>query len=454
MTLNNNKCIFMKKSIIIFILLLLGIGYYIHQWDPLILAYGVTNNKNIYAQAAIEDLINIPQNSTALSSNFSNRSMASFDSYFLAYFAPWDQEQNFVSSNLPTIMTARPKYYLENYQAVSDEFYAAMEQNSNVEALNTVNQKAIVINNTNLRVYPTNSYLFANPNSPGEGYPFDYAQNDFLKIGEPILISHYTKDGVFAYVKTSSKSNGFILAVDLVTVDNKFITKYKKHLVMLTENTTGHLIENPTQHVALQLYMGTILPLLTKNTLLIPVRTIAGKAALKTVSLPANTFIEKPLAFSKDNVARIVDNLIGTPYGWGGSLFHFDCAGMVRNYFAPFGIYMPLGSWNQAKQGAIVELRNMNNAEKKNTILSQATPYQSIIYLPGHIGVYMGEYNGEPIMLHAAWGVGLYDNNKTEYRYVIGKTVITTLSPGKELPGFDPTESNKLHRITHAANIF
>lgn len=412
----------------------------------------VNTNKNFYGQNAQNNLINIPQNSKILSSNFSNKNKNTFIDYYAKYFMPWNEQiktQAFESKVLQSLLSSHPKRYMENYQIISGSLYADIEDNINLKQINALLQKAIVIKNTNLRVLPVNSPLFDDPNSPGEGYPFDYLQDDFLKIGEPLLISHYTKDGKFVYAKTSSGENGFILAEDLVTVDNLFINNYQKQLIMLAKDTLGQLTEHSP--ATIQLYMGSVLPQLKNDIILLPIRNRYGKAELQPIKIATADLLKQPLAFSEVNVKKIVDQFLGQPYGWGGNLFHRDCARLVRDYFAVFGIYFPLLSKEQANQGEIINLAGLTDIEKKNIILQQAIPYQSIIALPGHIGIYMGKYNDEPIMLQSCWAIKLFDKDD-EYRYVIGKIILSTMNIGQELPGFVPAKSSILTRTTHIAN--
>ncbi len=54
--------------------------------------------------------------------------------------------------------------------------------------------------------------------------------------------------------------------------------------------------------------------------------------------------------------------------------------------------------------------------------------------MPGHIGLYLGNVDGKPVMFHNVWGVRVNEGPGHDDRHVIGKAVITTLEPGKELP--------------------
>jgi hypothetical protein len=57
-------------------------------------------------------------------------------------------------------------------------------------------------------------------------------------------------------------------------------------------------------------------------------------------------------ALGDSGFARVVGEVIGTPYLWGGtSTFGFDCSGLVRFVFDIFGIDLPRNSSDQALRG-------------------------------------------------------------------------------------------------------
>ena len=72
----------------------------------------------------------------------------------------------------------------------------------------------------------------------------------------------------------------------------------------------------------------------------------------------------------------------------------------------------------------------MSKEEKKETILTYGKPCRSLLVLPGHVTIYLGQKDGQPIIMHNYWGVRLKDGTKR----VLGRSVITTTEIGKELP--------------------
>ena len=63
---------------------------------------------------------------------------------------------------------------------------------------------------------------------------------------------------------------------------------------------------------------------------------------------------------------------------------------------------------------------------KKNQLFCEVCNEENILR---HITLYLGEKNGEPIILHNYWGVRLKDGSKK----VMGRAIITTTQPGAEL---------------------
>jgi hypothetical protein len=112
---------------------------------------------------------------------------------------------------------------------------------------------------------------------------------------------------------------------------------------------------------------------------------------------------------------------------------------MTRDFFAPFGIWLPRHSADQAKKvGTFIDLQKLDPEQKEQFILQQGIPYLSILWRKGHVMLYIGEQNGRALIFHNVWGLKTRDLRGREGRKIIGKAVITTLYPGAELYCLDP----------------
>lgn len=154
-----------------------------------------------------------------------------------------------------------------------------------------------------------------------------------------------------------------------------------------------------------------------------------------------------PLPLTGWNVSRIGGELMGQPYGWGGFLGKRDCSATVRDLLSPFGIWLPRNSAAQARAGTFVSFEGMGRAEKEETLLRDGVPFATLVAMRGHIMLYVGERGGRPLVLHNTWGLRTREEGK-EGRHIIGKTVITTLTPGRGLRDLDPERGFLVDRVT------
>ena len=91
-------------------------------------------------------------------------------------------------------------------------------------------------------------------------------------------------------------------------------------------------------------------------------------------------------------------------------------------------------------------MSNLTNNEKKEFMKNNGVPFSTLVYLKGHIMLYIGIKENEPLVLHNMWSVRLKDSNGRKYRHIIGKATVTTLEPGKGIKDFDE-DTNILNKI-------
>jgi hypothetical protein len=169
--------------------------------------------------------------------------------------------------------------------------------------------------------------------------------------------------------------------------------------------------------------------------------------------LPAGDAALKPLRFNAANTARIANEMIGEPYGWGGLYGHRDCSSMTRDFFAVFGIWLPRHSEDQVKEvGTYIDLSGLSPEEKEKTIIKKGVPYLSLLWRKGHVMLYIGAKDGRALIFHNIWGIRTKDIQGREGRKIIGQAVITTLQPGQELRDVDSASGSLLNNIS-AMNI-
>ena len=193
---------------------------------------------------------------------------------------------------------------------------------------------------------------------------------------------------------------------------------------------------------------GTILPLFDDSSIMIPKRTTEPSwndelmhfnQNFKWEIVPLNQNLRKiPLEFNSLNIKLLVNELKKHPYSW-GSLYNFtDCSSMIQSFYAAFGLKLPRNSVSQADKKInksakeILRIDELSNAEKKKFILKYAIPFRTIFYFPGHVGIYAGQFQGEPIMFHQIWGA-LNSEKHVKTNMIVGSPVFSTLEYQKTI---------------------
>lgn len=364
--------------------------------------------------------------------------------YFDKYFKPWNSSK--VSYSKSEAMWGQSykykKVYLENHNLATAEWFDKQINNSNFDAYNLSPKKAITLENVNVRVLPTNSVMFYNPTTPGEGFPFDYNQNSALKINTPIIVSHLSKDRAWAFIE-SGIVGGWVEIKNIAFVDDKFIKEFKTSNYYVTVKEKFPIYEPIFREYV---KVGTIFPK-KNNYFIIAKKDDNQNAIISYVYLNDDEVEAMPLAFNSANRIRILNQLLDEPYGWGGLLNNRDCSSFTQDFFAPFGKFLHRNSKSQTTNGKLLDVSQLSLEEKKDYIKKHGVPFSTLVYLKGHIMLYVGVKNNEPLVVHNIWSVRLKNSSGEKYRHIIGKATITTLEPGKEMQDFDE-DNNILKKVT------
>ncbi|MDR2076564.1 MAG: SH3 domain-containing protein, partial [Desulfovibrio sp.] len=377
------------------------------------------------------------------------------------FFAPWDQISPgpLVGKSLRSNFgLRREKGFMENLRPFTPEAWADLEDNADAAGYPGRAQRAITVRATSLRAMPSRKPYFLNPDQAGEGYPFDYFQHTALWTGTPVFISHISRDGQWVLAETSS-SMGWMPAADAAVVDEAFERLWRSRpLAALVRD--GVLLRDREGRSA-QGGIGALLPLEAPPgdarrrgeppRVLFPWRAADGRALAATAVPAPGEAVPFPLPLTPGEMAGVGNVMLGQPYGWGGLLGNRDCSALTRDLLLPFGIWLARNSGGQGKQGRELDLRALEPKERLERITAEAAPFFSLIWLRGHIALYLGTYAGEPVLFHSIWGLRLGGKSPgdREGRAVIGRACVTGPRPGAELPDISTPNSllDRMERI-------
>lgn len=320
----------------------------------------------------------------------------------------------------------------------SPDFAASLHAAANLAAYPNVVRKAVTVKNTSLRGMPTASPRFSDPSLPGEGYPFDYLQHTALPPATPLLVTHASRDGSWLLAE-SDLTFGWLPAADVAFVDETVTREFAagKLAAVIKDQT-------PLPEAGLTVDVGAVFPMAgppdgSGVTVLVPARGASGMAELRRVRLPAGAATPMPMAMTPRNVAAVGNQFMGKVYGWGGLDGKRDCSAMTHDLYVPFGFYLPRNSASQAAFGGSIPLGDMGGEQKESTIISQGVPFATLVWMQGHILVYVGQYKGRPVVYHDIWGLRTFTDTGRDGRLVLGRAVVTTLRAGEEVPAVGPS---------------
>lgn len=381
------------------------------------------------------------------------------EDYNIIYFSVWHQSTPFHA--LPDrVQNDFKKYvnkpgYGENKKRHTPSWLKKLHHNASLKNFPNALSRGITTRNTSLRELPTHAPHFNTPDGDSSAWPFDNLQRSSTPANTPIFICHLSADKSWALVETSF-TYGWIPVEDLASVDNEFMKAWESgRYAVIIRDQTSVLDEN--SRFLVRASVGHIFPQTATSADQMQVSVAVAdqnrRAVIRRGFIPAEAAAAKPLRFNLVNAAKIANEMIGEPYGWGGLYGNRDCSSMTRDFFAVFGIWLPRHSEDQVKEvGTSINLQGLPSEEKEKIILTQGIPYLSLLWRKGHVMLYIGAKDGRPLIFHNIWGIRTKDLAGREGRKIIGQAVITTLQPGQELRDVDSASGSLLDNIS-AMNI-
>lgn len=315
---------------------------------------------------------------------------------------------------------------------------------------------AITTQNASIRAFPTDIFL---TNTVGK---YDYMQETGVNYYEPLIVLWDSKDGEWSFVQTYDY-NGWMrkdsfglcskeifdsLVNDIKNGDYQVFNKTGKFFLDI--NTTGTMFaleeyvepedanaDNiaDIENLLVTFRMGTQIPYKDGKFTWV-FRNEKGEAEFMSLEriysgMVNDSFIADYILpvqkFTTNNLLYRANEALGTPYSWGDSDENgMDCSSTLQGLFKCFGIIIPRNSSQQIKLSAnIVNLSEMSLTGKLDTITD--LPMGSILYMPGHVMMYLGEYNGIPYIIHNTTDSARDDNGVTYFN----SCVLTSIGIGK-----------------------
>lgn len=373
--------------------------------------------------------------------------------YNSLYFSPWHRNKPYYQRDI--VETGFKKYgknvgYGENGRKHENSWINDLSTNAHLESYPNSSSMAITVDNADLRLLPTHKPRFYDASYSHRGYPFDSLQESSVAANTPLYITHMTKDKDWALVETPY-AVGWMSVRSIASVDDNFVKMWEngRYAVIIKDKIP---IYDKEGRFLFKAPLGSMFPKIEEDAkgikILVAVADKNGKASIKSTVVSREAATSKPLRLTAYTIANLANELINEPYGWGGLYQNRDCSAMIKDLFAPFGIWLPRHSADQAKEGGtFIDLQNLSPEEKEEMIMKQGVPYLTLIWRRGHIMLYVGNYEGKALIFHNLWGIRTKGFLGRESRKVVGHAAITTLNPGMEFRNDDSSENIYLSGI-------
>ena len=194
-----------------------------------------------------------------------------------------------------------------------------------------------------------------------------------------------------------------------------------------------------TNHAA-SIPMGTRLPFVEKTerhyAVTLPWRAPDGGLKFVTGYIRKEADVSVGfLPYTTRNFFQQVFKLEGHAYGWGDLFDGRDCSRLVMDIFSTFGFNMPRNSSRQAAFNPAGRKETLSLNEKdKLGVLKSLEGRPALLYMPGHIMLYLGTVDGRVYAIHSAWA---YRESGTigERTVMVGRVVVSDIARGGSARG-------------------
>lgn len=294
-----------------------------------------------------------------------------------------------------------------------------------------------------LRAMPTALRVF----SSDDDADIDRFQESTLFPGDAVAIVHASADGRWLFV-VSTRYAAWVKAKAIAEGGRDAVLGYTQRapyrVITGAKPRTVFTREEPRLS-ELQLDMGTRVPLAQvapdqpvngQNAyaawaLDLPVRNADGSLAFAPALLQKTAGSSADyLPLTRANILRQAFKFLGERYGWGHAYNGRDCSGFVSDVYRSMGVQMPRNTGDQAVSPVFARTGfEPGDARDKRMAAVKAMQVGDLIYIPGHVMMYIGDIDGMPYVIHDTNGGNYLDKDGAMRSMHLNGVSVTPLLP-------------------------
>ncbi|MDP2981862.1 MAG: SH3 domain-containing protein [Candidatus Latescibacter sp.] len=308
----------------------------------------------------------------------------------------------------------------------------------------------MILRNTMGKLWPTNIPLMS---TPGDN-EFDRGVASTLDMGEPVALLHVSRDGLWSYVQSSS-FGCWVPSEDVAFGDRELIKDLADtSMPVVAIGSRVSVFPSPEGGAAIgSITMGSYLPARSAGNdfceVLFPCRGPNGELAAKKGYVRNGSDVSLGfLPYTLRNVYQQCFKFFGFRYGWGGMFGDRDCSATIMEVFRCFNIRLPRNSASQAGASPrIVKFDGLDRAARLQA-LRTVPGGVTLLRMPGHIMIYLGEADGKPYAIHNFWAWREPKPGKVDVTHRAARVAVTDLMLGE-----GSQRGAFIDRLTNAAII-
>jgi len=305
--------------------------------------------------------------------------------------------------------------------------------NTDLEKIEPDNLKyGLTVRRSSIRAFPTDTVFARSP----EYTDVDMMQLTAISPAEPAVILHESLDKKWYFVQTEIYS-GWIKKEDTAAADNvDIVEQYLKKPYLVTADS--RVITEPDPFAKndeqIEFQMGDKIrladhvhgqALLEGNlhsqsdtgsyAVLLPKRDKNGKLIFKKDLIAYSSGVKEVfLPYTRAGILHQAFKMLGERSGWGGMFKRRDCSRFVMDIYRSFGINLPRDAGIQEEHAAGRKIVFNGSIEKRKEIMQLIQP-GDVIYMPGHVVIYLGKDEDSHFIIHAGAGYAV-ETSEGKYR--------------------------------------
>lgn len=301
----------------------------------------------------------------------------------------------------------------------------------------------LVVQRASMRSYPTRQRIYKSP----AGGDLDRLQETGVFPGQRVALLHESADGNWWFALNYHYA-AWLPKSAVATGDRGEIERWAHRgprlLVTGAQVRTNYNPEDARTSERL-LDMGVSLPLLSarqvghnvhgqnpyaSHIVELPVRRDDGGLDFEPALIARSRDVHVGhLPYRPSELLRQSFKFLGERYGWGHDYNARDCTGFVGEVFKSFGVLMPRNSGQQG-HGKFAPTRFFDEGDSAARERALASlKVGDLLYIPGHVMMYIGRVGGEPYVIHDVTGLNYFDAGKKFYSGTLSGVSVTPLKP-------------------------